>query len=257
VGGYQGEYVRVQLSSGLPYLMLAEVQVMGIAGGSGGSVNTPAVVSKTKTIMTSLGPLEIPRGDLVNVGNFRYAHSGSGPYTYTYTFNNQDTAVFRIGTDASLGSVAHTQPKGWLGGDVGWSALKGPERSADAQYTITSSRSPGVVPLFFQGDVYGIVARINGQTPEHYGFPYLPKTRDGEAMARAGGIFGNSVVRWGIGPVFEPGATRDQVMTIVKQWVRQGLTFLRPLTEGHGLAALQPSNQLEQDLVACLAAVLN
>lgn len=257
VGGYQGEYVRVQLSSGQPVLTLAEVQVWGTAGTSGGGSNTPALMQKTKTIRTSHGHLEIPRGDLVNVGNFRYAYSGSGPYTYAYTFDNRDAAVFRIGTDPSLGSVAHTEPKGWMGGDVGWAALKAPERSANSQYTLTSNRSPGVVPLFFQGDVYGIVARVNGQSPEHYGFPYLTKTRDGEAMAKAGGIFGNSLVRWAIGPVFEPGATRDHVLAIVKQWINQGFKFLQPLTEGHGLADLQPSNQLERDLVACLAAVLN
>lgn len=43
----------------------------------------------------------------------------------------------------------------------------------------------------------------------------------------------------------------------MKVWVGYGFSFLAPLLkEGGTLADLEPKNQLERDIVSCLAAVL-
>jgi len=255
VGGTAGEYVRVQLT-GQNYLSLAEVQVMGAFDGGGAAA--PAVVSRTKRVNLFHGVAEIPRGDLVNLGAFRYQFSGSGPWTYQYTLDNSDVASIRLGDlhDLSLGTISSAEPSGWAGrGLVGWFAAKGPERSAAAQYTVVSSKSPGLQPMFFQSDYLGYAAAMNGG-PAPDMLPMTGDDKDDQLITRAGGIFGNSVKQFVIGPVFDRGVTKDQILERVGVWVKSyGFAFLAPLLTGGSLSDLQPSSQIEKDLVTALSQV--
>lgn len=259
VGAYTGQYVRVQLS-GQNYLQIAEVQVMAQVTGSSSAnqiSNPPAIVSRYKTVRTAGGLVKIPRGDLMDIGKLNYEFSGSGPFTYRYSFDNSQVAQVKLGVVGDHPSFVLTDsPKGWQKIGNSLFAVKDPEYSKTAAYTVTSQKAPGLLPIFLQSDVFGLTAAYNGGT----GKVGLPRgnSRDNQALIDAANILDNSLRRYVIGPVFAQDATRDDVIAQVKVWATDyGFTFLKPLADGGSLNDVVPNTSLEQDIVACLARVLN
>lgn len=212
-------------------------------------------------VKTSTGQVDIKRGDLITIGDlsYKYLKSPSGSFTYSYQFDNREVANIRLGyvTDGVLDAIASTQPKGWMGSGMGgWGAFKSPERMANAIYSVTSTRAPGLLPMYFQSDVDNLVAAANGEAVDSIGFP-AGSTKDNEKLAAATSIFNNSVLRWVIGPVFPPGTTKDDVMAKIKVWVNDyGFVFLQPLLNHGSITDLAPQNQLERDIVTTLAPFL-
>jgi len=96
IGGVSGEYIRIQLdTTEQNYLTLAEVQVMGVIDGGG---IQPQVMSRNKQFRVGGKVLEVPRGDLANIGKFSYGTSeAAGGYKYSYTLDNTDVAMVRLG----------------------------------------------------------------------------------------------------------------------------------------------------------------
>ena len=233
------------------------------------SANGPvsaSAIATTRTVKTSSGTFLIPRGDLLNIGELRYSWSpgSDGNTLYTYTFDNADVANIRLGdvSDVDFAVASNTKPAGWLGGVVGWYAFKGPARSSDAVYSMTSGRRPGLLPMFFQTDVDGSTAAANGSGQQLRFLPMGPKSTDNQIIVRAGSIFTNSQRHFVIGPVFSASPTKTEVLERVQTWVNDyGFTFLAPmLADGADLLAvldsLSPSSQIEKDVVSCLRDVL-
>lgn len=210
-------------------------------------------------VKTAQGVVDVKRGDLIDIGDFsyRFSEAPGGQWKYTYQLDNHEVGHMRLGyvTDRLMDITSTTQPKGWGGGYGRWHAVANPEYSATATYSVTSTRAPGLVPMYFQGDVMGFVAAANNG-PAEIGLP-LGRTKDNEALAKAVNIYNNSVLKWVIGPVFPPGTSKEEAIAKVKTWVNDyGVAFLEPLLRGKTLAELSPSTPLEQDIVKCLARFL-
>ena len=91
--GAQGRYVRVQLS-GTNYLHLAEVQVMGVLGGSGGATLT---TNYTYNGADQLTQVSMPRGGYTQTRSFQWTggtltsatNPENGTVSYTYDGSNK------------------------------------------------------------------------------------------------------------------------------------------------------------------------
>jgi hypothetical protein len=223
-----------------------------------------AMIKTTKTIQTTLGPVEIPRADLISIGKLRYTFTPGANTVYSYTFDNSEVAVMSLGgppTRSIIAAVADTAPQGWLtlpGAGGYYQSWKDPTYSKDAVYSVTSPLKPGLLPMYFQSDVWGITRAVNGgpQPAPWPGLPALTKTDDNITYAAATSITGNSRREFVIGPVFKAGVTKADVLAAVQQWIGYGFTFLQPLADGGAVADLKPPTDLERDIVQCLRGVM-
>ena len=159
--------------------------------------------------------------------------------------------------DDQLGVTDFTYPDGWGGGLYSFYAWIKPARSTAAKYTMLSTNRPGLLPLFFQSDVLGVTAAVNGGGPDAIRMPRVRTDADLNKVHSRGNVFNNSLKRYAIGPVFPADATRSQIMDKVQLWATDyGFTFLQPLLDGKTVDSLQPSTDLERDITTCLQSVL-
>lgn len=266
--GTQNIYMNVVSKSGLPS---PGYQLLGTW--------TPNPTSGTdsmtthKTFITKHGEaINIKRGDVFKTSPaVQYSYTpGAGSNSYSYTFDNSEVAHIRLGIvpeDTDIGDTSSSQPKGWLRTGPGWHRWTGAENSKTAQYVVTSTKRPGLMPLFLQNDWDGMGAKMNGQPiPDDAGFTGIVKhisSREESRLNAEINIFENSRQEFVIGPAFKPEDTMADVMKRVKIWARStdgyGFTFLEPLVAAANpksvLDSLSPSTQLERDIVSSLRTV--
>jgi hypothetical protein len=263
--GTQNVYVNVTSRSGLP---TPGFVLMGTW-----TPNPSLGTDMYKTFHTTHGEaVRIKRGDVYkDPPKVKYSYSsGAGSSSYTYEFNNHEVAHMRLGImpeDTTIGQTGTSEPEGWINLGPGWDRWKGATSSKTAQYTVTSAKMPGLLPLFLQTDWDGTAAAINGDpVPADSGFTGLlkpPARGDGAKMNAQINIFANSLQRMVIGPAFDPDSTLETIMTRVRIWARTkngyGFTFLQPLIDAKdpksALDSLTPATQLERDVVSCLRTV--
>ncbi len=233
-------------SSALPGQAVAD-DSSGASLTLGTQTNPDSALMLHRKVRLSDGSIvNVPRADLLTVDAFAWSHTeSSGIFRYSYDLDNRQVYMFRLGDDSAFGIEARgTQPAGWIFGGVGWSAFKAPNRDSLAHYSLLSSFRPGLVPVFFQGS--------QANTP----VSVFPKSRDNEAIANAAGIFENSVRKFAIGPVFPQGATRGDVLAIIKGWVEgYGFSFLAPLLDEGTLEHVITNTDFEREILSCLKAV--
>lgn len=226
---------------------------------------------------TEVEKVYVKRADLIDIGNLTYSNSPeAGLIRYTYTFDNRQVANLALGDPEgpSAGVISTTQPKKWTSVHstatlptlqyAVWGQWRAAELSPQATYSVLSNRLPGLVLMRFQSDSRGFVSRLNG-VPASDGI-ILSKTAgwgplDQLLIANASTVWGNSLQKLVIGPVFDQTPTMDDVMAQVKIWATTdyGATFLSPLLTASepraALDSLTPQTQLERDIVACLRGV--
>lgn len=221
------------------------------------------MLKKTKTVTTSKGDIEIARGDLINPGvvSYEFSRQEDGSTTYSYTLDNSEVYILKLGEQADVvrgEKRITTQPTNWFPFSSGWNAQAKAETSKRANFTLNCPRRPGLQPIFMHGDANGVLAAMNGGPAPS--FPRNMGTVDNIAILKVAKITSNSVKQFVIGPTFKATDTDDDVIKRVRQWIKYEFTFLTPLVSCNDpastLPALQPSTQLEQDIVTCLQAVL-
>lgn len=225
-----------------------------VTAGSGGS----HIMSLTKQVRTTHGVIDMPRGDILNIGKVSYAfeQNAAGGWNYSYTMATNEVAMIRIG-DGRYDITGDSHPANWSRfNGPGFAPLKSPERSDSGTFMIASSWLPGLVALNIQNDWMGLDAAMEGKAriPGASPLIYSRTGPDNGSLAAAASV--NGITKYAIGPAFRVGITKNEVMKAVANWV-VALPFLKPLTTGGTVQDLQPSNQLENDVVICLRSVLN
>jgi hypothetical protein len=137
---------------------------------------------------------------------------------------------------------------------------KNPVTSTQAEFSVTSELLPGLQPIYFQNDLYGLAASWQTGQVKIIGLPHMRRSIDNEAMANASIPEHNANRQFAIGPLFPSDVTKEEITARVVEWVKYGFTFLAPLMTSKDpvstLNMLKPSTQLEQDIVTCLRGVL-
>lgn len=218
---------------------------------TGGTITLNALQRRWKV---TRGHIVIPRTDNIDVGTVTYAKpegAADGGFRYSYSFDNRQAYLVRIGDIdiLNLRPTASTQPEGWFGLTTGWAVqpLKTPARSQQAEYSIITKYRPGLIPLHIAGPK---VAQFSA--PEEG----LTQT-ELEFAAEHSSIMVNSRTEYVIGPAFKPDATPEKIKESIKRWVSDyGMAFLQPYLDTGQLDSVQPSNQLERDILECLRAIL-
>lgn len=121
-----------------------------VTAGSGGS----HIMSLTKQVRTAHGVIDMPRGDILNIGKFSYAfvRNAAGGWNYSYTMATNEVAMIRIG-DGRYDITGDSHPANWSRfNGPGFAPLKSPERS-----------DPGLVALNIQNDWMGLDAATEGK----------------------------------------------------------------------------------------------
>ena len=247
-----------------------------------GTIKNPKKRGPPKIERPTPETVYVKRGDMINIGALSYSHmaDATGSTRYSYTFDNRQVANLALGhpDGPSAGVIATTQPAKWIGSNAvkgiaplqfaSWAQWKGAALSPQASYTVLSDQLPGVVLMRFQSDWSGMLSRLNG-VPAPSGF-ILSKTAgwgemDGHLIASASGVWGNSLVKLVIGPVFDPNPKVADLVAAVKDWVANyNLTGLTPATAATdavslhaALSSIAPSSQIEKDAIESLLKALS
>lgn len=209
--------------------------------------NNPAAMLLT----TSRGKtVSFRRGDLLNVANFSWSYQSVGDQTrYTYTVDNRELEIMRIGEDFTyVESISEqTAPPGWSPLGVAFFAGSSSDvtRLERGVYTTTTNWHPGLVAVFL----------VSAEGMDS--LPLQDNSADNERLAEVSGIVHNSLIKLAIGPAFSPSASKDEVVALVKHWVKDlRVSFLQPYLDGHDLTTIQPTGDLEQQILDTLAAEL-
>jgi hypothetical protein len=217
----------------------------------------PTITATTLRITLSDGTiLDIPRKDLIHIGNFTWDHAvgSDGRHTYTYVLDNTQVQLFRVGDNMALLPKGNkgTGPKGWGFYGMGFVAdgIERAERTAGATYTISTAFRPGLVAVYLQGETTQ-KQQMTNEPPVH-----KLKSIDNIAITRADGIFTNSLKKYAIGPAFAANVSKQDVLDEVQIWIKYGFSFLQPLIDDGVLNNVRPQTDLETQIVACLKDVL-
>lgn len=247
-----------------------------------GMIKNPKRGGAAKVERSAPEKVYVKRGDMIDIGTLTYSHAADtgGAIKYAYTFDNRQVANFALGhpDGPSAGIISTTQPDKWTGLGTpkskpieaqfaSWAQWKGAALSAKAEYSASSHRLPGVVLMRFQGDYSGMLARINGGSAPNG--VILSKTAgwgpmDGALIAKASTVWGNSLSKLVIGPMFDPEPKVADVLAAVKDWVdNYEMAILAPATKATDAASLQaalsiltPTTQIEKEAIAALQNVL-
>ena len=243
-----------------------------------------ALIRGEKTIRVPIrgGYYEIPRLDLLDIGQLTYTHkaAGAGKWKYDFQFDAREADLFHVGDedDKEQRPVDHSQPDTWyMSGTRGWMRKPtGDDWRPDhpigtapevGTFSITSRLRPGLIPVYFQPpyDIYpgeAVHSTIQApQTREDYLEHAEEDFYDQMRMAAAEGFRQNGLKVYVIGPCFTPGLEKLEAPGRIKMWAETyGFTFLKPLVGAKDPAALlgtlTPETQIERDIVDALKEVL-
>jgi hypothetical protein len=105
---------------------------------------------------------------MFDVDNLAWSYTADpgGLYTYRYELDNSQFVLSRFGdTVGSPEDATGTQPEGWVFLGAGWGHSGAGKVSSNAKFSITTTRKPGLIPIFFQSkeayDVYFPAKRMS------------------------------------------------------------------------------------------------
>jgi hypothetical protein len=171
-----------------------------------------------------------PRADQIHVSDptSTYQTIDGGKFQYDFLFDTRMAHGIRVGYDSGyLGELNKSNPNwkdqnGWLSAGIGWIAfpsIKEPVREEKVKFTLVSDWLPGPVAIMFRDK------DSSSDSPPYD--PHEITSEDNPAIAKATGIFHNSVRKYVIGPAIKPGATTETIRRLAGYWVDlYGLKFL-------------------------------
>lgn len=192
---------------------------------------------------------QIKRGDNMKVNLPESSVSIDGDlFAYKWKLHVKDVTLIRGGALEDTGfyeGAKYSAPDGWRIGAATFSDWRTGDREEYGTFTVSSRWKPGPFPLYLMNDSWKEPVPMGADTHENV------------AIAKAGNIFNNSVRQIVIGPAIPPDATKDQIHDLIGQWIADyDMRFLSPLQDGASLDSLEPTTELEKQVIESLRGVL-
>jgi len=236
----------------------------------------PELVAGSTVIKVPIhgGYFEVPRQDLMDIGNFKSSYERDGAaWKYTLQLNAREVQVIAFSADPEVHMndqpVPTIQPEGWMFSSNGhvWGRkgmLHKPSGEPYSQFVLTSGYRPGLIKLRIASPAATttlIPSPARKSTIPESQLTPAQSAAEEQKILRARSWKYNSLQKFIIGPAFAPNATAAEIMAQVKTWVGEyRFTFLAPLLSAENpavqLGLLQPTTDLEKNIVECLWEVL-